>query len=281
MARKTSVFVVLFLFAAALIALTPSEIKNMIPKADQLTGAGQYGESQKILMDVYKADPENKEVYWMIARNYYFIGELLPKNKEQEKLDAFIQCQEWANKGKAKDPNVAGNYFFSGVGMGQESVIRGIFKSLNKAKTTEDLFLKTLAMHPTYKSDWDSIEGGANLALCQFYRKVPDKAIMQWLYKTRGNLDKSVSYCQAALKILPDRIDYNKEMGVALICRGNKKNMPADVAEGKNYLEKAIGLPAKTEINKFDQADSKRLLADPKLACGYSRSKQEEVTEVK
>jgi hypothetical protein len=266
-------------FGVTLMGLTPAEVDQMIKQADQLTSDGKYAEVQKILMDVNKADPNNNDAYWMTARNYFYLGELTPSSKE--KLDDYTQCETWAKKLIAKDPKVPEGYFWAGTGVSQESVMRGIAKSLGNAKPIEDYFLKALAMHPTYKSDTDSTEGGADLALCEFYRKVPDSVLMSMIYKTRGNLDKSVSYCQAALKIIPERIDYNKELGVALTCRGQKKGSQQDIDAGKKYLEKVGKIPARTDLDRFDQADAQKILANPKMACGYARARQEEVTEVK
>jgi tetratricopeptide (TPR) repeat protein len=281
MARKILVLAALIAFGAGLMALTPAEINDMVSKADGLEAAGKYEESNKILMDVGKADPNNKQAYWMIARNFFDIGEIVPESNEKLKLDDYIKTEEWARKGLEKDPNLAENYFYVAVGMSQQALVKGIAVSLGKAKGIEEYYMKTLAMHPTYKGAKDSTEANASFALCQFYRKVPESSIMKLLFGTKGDMDKAVKYCGDAVKLYPNKIEFNKEMGMVLVCRGNRRNVPADVEAGKKWLSKTQAMAPLTGLDKIDIADSKKVLDSPKLACGYSRVKQEEVTDVK
>ena len=281
MARKIWVFVALFAFGVGLMALTPAEINDMVSKADGMEAAGKYEDSNKILMDVLKADPNNKQAYWMIARNWFDIGEIVPESNEKQKLDDYVQCETWARKGLEKDPNLAENYFYIAVGMSQQALVKGIAVSLGKAKGIEEYYMKTLAMHPTYKGTKDSTESNADFALCQFYRRVPESSIMKLLFGTKGDMDKAVKYCGDAVKLYPNKIEFNKEMGMVLACRGNRRNVPADVEAGKKWLSKTTAMTPLTGLDKIDIADSKKVLDNPKLACGYSRVKQEEVTDVK
>jgi len=279
MRKRTWTLLIMGMFAVFMMALAPAEISDMVKKADDLEDIGKYEESNKILIEVLKADPANKEVYWMISRNYYNIGDSLPGNKEQEKLDLFTKCEEWARKGIEKNPNVAENYFYTAVGMSQIALVKGVARSLGKAKEIEKYYLKTLEMKPTYKTATDSTVANANFALCQYYRKIPESSIMKLLFGTRGDMEMAVKTCSAAVKELPDRIDYNKEMGVVLICRGNRRNNPNDIETGKKWLAKAQTFAAKTPLDKIDQEDAMKVMKDPKLACGYSRVKQEEVSD--
>ncbi len=60
-------------------------------------------------------------------------------------------------------------------------------------------------------------------------------------------------------------------------CRGKKQDQSADLEEGKKYLQKVIEMTPKDQLDRIDQQDSKMVLDDPSLACGYSRIQQEEV----
>ena len=282
MAKRLWAFGLTTLFAL-LLSLTPQEINDMVNKADLVEDDGQYDESNKILMDVLKADPGNKMAYWMIARNYYNLGEEIPETKENEakKLKYYEKCKEWSQKSIDKNPNVAEGYFYLGTGMSSVILVQGLARNLNKFKDIENLWLKTLAMHPTYNTPTDNTEANADFALCQYYRKAPESSIMKLLFGTRGDLDKAVKYCGDAVKITPNRIDYVKEMGVVLDCRGVRRGNQADIDAGKKWLQKTQTMKVDTKIDKINKEDAKKVMDNPKLACGYSRVAQEEVTDVK
>lgn len=269
--------------AAALMSLSPGEISDMVLKADLLEDEGKYEESNKILFQVLKADPGNKDACWMIARNYYNLGEEIPHSKETEakKLAYYEKCKEWSQKSIDNNPQVAEGYFYLGTGISSVVLVQGIARNLNKFKEVENLWLKTLDMHPTYSTPTDNTQANADFALCQYYRKAPESSIMKLLFGTRGDLDKAVKYCGEAVKILPNRIDLVKEMGVVLTCRGVRRGNQQDIDAGKKWLAKTKTMEADTKIDRIDQEDAQRIMDNPKLACGYSRVQQEEVTEVK
>jgi hypothetical protein len=92
-------------------------------------------------------------------------------------------------------------------------------------------------------------------------------------------MDKSIDHHKKAVGAFPKNIEYNKELGVSYLCRYTNDEEAADLAEGKKWLNKALSLTADDSLEKIDQADCKKLLADPSLACGYSRVQQENVSE--
>jgi len=268
---------------AALLSLTPQEISDLVNKADLVEDDGNYEESNKILFEALKADPGNKMAYWMIARNYYNLGEEIPQSRQTEakKLAYYEKCKEWSQKSIDKNPQVAEGYFYLGTGISSVVLVQGMVRNLNKFKEVENLWLKTLDMHPTYSTPTDNTQANADFALCQYYRKAPESSIMKLLFGTRGDLDKAVKYCGDAVKILPDRIDLVKEMGVVLTCRGGRRGSQQDIDAGRKWLAKTKTMEATTKIDRIDQEDAQRIMDNPKLACGYSRVQQEEVTEIK
>lgn len=46
----------------------------VIVKADELYETGRFEESNKLLVPFAKTSPDNIDVYWMVARNFYEIG---------------------------------------------------------------------------------------------------------------------------------------------------------------------------------------------------------------
>ena len=104
---------------------------------------------------------------------------------------------------------------------------------------------------------------------------MPDWFILQALFGTRGDLAKSVEYQRKAVARVPSRIEYNKELGVSLICYGQKNRDQKSVDEGREYLKKVAAFPVLKSSDKVDQEHAKLLLTNPDLACGYSRDAQQ------
>jgi len=271
------------IFLAALLVLglavavgAEESVEALIQKARTLSDAEKYEESNQVLLQAQKLDPQ-ADTYWRIAENDYNIAERLPKEKKAEKLKLYEETEQWARKGMAKDPTLAENTFWTAVGMSQQAVVTGIAKSLSLAPDIEKMYKKTLTLRSVYSSEDDDTISDAHFALCVFYRKVPDYRIMEWIFGVRGDLDKSVAECAAAVKLFSNNHEYTKELGMSYICRGNKRSKPEDVAEGKKYLKQVIEMPPKDQLDRIDQQDSKMVMDDPSLACGYSRVQQEEV----
>jgi len=93
---------------------------------------------------------------------------------------------------------------------------------------------------------------------------------------TCGDLDKSVAYQRKAVSIEPSRIEYHKELAMSLLCRGAARDRLEDVAEAKRIFNALQALPEFKATDPIDKEHSRMVLADPSLACGYSRDVQQE-----
>jgi tetratricopeptide (TPR) repeat protein len=266
------------------LAAIAEDAAAILVKSRELTTAEKYDESNQVLMDLLKAQPDNPDVYWRIAENYYNLGERIDIQKDKaKKLEMYKQCEQWAKKGLDKNPGLADNSFWMAVGISQQVQVNGIAKSLladrTIAKKMEDYYLAAArAKEFHYKDTNADTVSSANFALGQFYRKVPSFPGVSLLLSTSGDIDKSVEYTKKAYDMYPKDLEYVKEAGVSLMCRFTKKNDPKDLEAAKKYLNECIASTPISAVDKIDQADCKKLLADPKLACGYSRVQQEEVS---
>jgi len=255
----------------------------LIAEADRLADEEKFEESNRVLLRLVKLNPDHPDVYWKIAKNYYDLGERIPiEENRAKKLDMYVRCERYAKTGYDKNPDLADNAFWMAVGMSQQAQTKGIASTILSDRglpsRIEAFYIKaTQATEYHYRTEDTDTVSAAHFALGMFYRKLPESRAAEVLLRTRGDMDKSVEHHRIAVKMHPHNIDYNKELGVSLLCRGQRRNQPADIEEGKKYLNKAISLPAKSSLDRMDQADSKRLLEDHSLACGYSRVQQEEV----
>ena len=174
--------------------------------------------------------------------------------------------------------------FARGVAMGRLGTTRGVLASLFMAKDVETDWL-AVAQNPTWK--YSSL-GGVEMLPCDayhalgiYYRLVPDWLIVQVLAGTRGDLDKSLTWNQKSTQCKPDEVENWKETGATQLCIGQKRNDPAMTAAGIASLKKCQSLDATRPRAKLDVKHCANLIADPSLACEYSRDGQQDLDESK
>jgi len=257
---------------------------ELMRRAEEVWLGQDYSGSDKVLAEARKICPRRAEIYWRIARNEYDRIEDLPRGQRPEKealIERYRGIEALAEKCMELDPADGDCYFWKGVGMGRRGTTQGILSSLDEAKDLEEIFLKAEKLQPQYRS----ANGAANTlgdiynALGQFYRVVPEWLCMfpfKRMVGTCGDLDKSVEYNRKAVLREPKRIEYHKELAVSLLCRGRKKDRPADIEEGKKVFAVMLSLPEVKKTDPIDKEHARQILANPKLACGYSRDAQQE-----
>lgn len=288
MKMKNSISKALIISMVMCLTLAPflsADDSAIIIECEKLFNEGKYKQSNALLKLLYERDPDNVDVYWMTARNYYQMGEIIPLEKnKREKLMMYRISQSWALKGYNKNPEIAENAFFVGVAMSMQVLVQGIAASMvrdrTKAKKIELYFKQTLeAKEIRVNDEFMNTNAAANFALGIFYRKVPESDLIVILIGTKGDMDKSVMHLKKALSSFPNQMEFNKELGVSYFCRGKRRKNPQDMEEGKKYLNRVLELPVEKELDKIDHEDARKLLDDPSLACGYSRVRQEEVDD--
>ncbi len=256
---------------------------DMINEAERLWEADEYIASNQVLDKVIKMYPERADAYWRKARNNYDLLENTPREEKPDKDSLVERYREVESLGKRcaeLEPQNGSCYLWVAIGMGRRGTTQGVLNSLGEIDDLEKTFLKAIELKPPYRANRGRANslGDAYNALGQFYRVVPDWRFLQWIFGTRGDINKSVELQRKAVELEPERMEYVKELGVSLICRGNKTGSEADVSEGKKYLRKIEGLPVIKPSDIIDRKHAKELLARPQLACGYSRDEQQEVS---
>lgn len=288
--KKTTMTVLAMVFmlaAGGLLLAQDQPCPELFKQAEELWLKHDYDGSSKLLEQAKKVCPNNAEILWRQARDTYDRIEDTPRDKKPDKkalIELYRGIEAVADKCAQLEPQNGECYFWKGVGMGRRGTTQGILSSLGEAKDLEATLLKAEGLKPQYHS----ANGAANTlgdiynALGQYYRVVPE-----WLCNfpfkqaigTCGDLNKSVDYNRKAIAREPKRIEYQKELGVSLICRGQKKDSAADVTEGKKVLTDLQALPDVKKTDPIDKQHAKEIIENQKLACGYSRDAQQEQSQ--
>ena len=202
---------------------------------------------------------------------------------DAEKLRAYALAEKLARRCLAlpdakEHPHC---HFYLGAALGRQGTVKGVLQSLGDAKEVEHIWLKGLQLargKPQYVLDGAPLEAEFDYVLGIYYRLVPEWWMIQMLFGTRGDLQKSIAYQRAAVKLHPE-LARQIELAVSLLCRGDKEDDAAQTREGKALLQAVVAAPAPREVDRVDQRTAQKVLADPSLACGYSRDKPQNVTD--
>ncbi|MEQ1506813.1 MAG: hypothetical protein ABMB14_31590 [Myxococcota bacterium] len=231
-----------------------------------------------------KAAPTS-DLYWLKARFMYEIGETFQRTDTSiDKVAWYQSMLDAAEAGLKLAPDDPHLHFARGVAMGRLGTTRGVLSSLFMAKDVESDWL-LVANHPTWT--YASLGGNEVLpcdafhALGIYYRLVPDWWIIQMIAGTRGDLDQSEAWNLRSTQCKPDEVENWKELGATRLCMGQKRNDPARVAEGVKSLNHGLTVTAVTPRQKLDRSHIQMLIADPSLACEYSRDGQQDLDEKK
>ncbi len=261
------------------------ECKEMIQQAEQLWMASKFDESDKLLDESMKKCPKCSDAYWRKSRNIYDRIESMPRDKKPTKdelVKSYIEMADLSKKGYEVDENCAPCYLFYGAGLGRRGTTQGVLRSLFLGEDVEQAWLKSIELKPTYRS-----ADGANntlsdtyYALGMFYRVVPEWLCyfpLKQLVGTCGNKEKSIECQRKAVEIEPGRVEYRKELGISLICHGQKYDKPDEIEEGKKILKDTQTMPEVKPYDYIDKQHALMILNDPSLACGYQRDRQQEL----
>ena len=253
--------------------------QGIIDQAGSLMDADQFEAAKKILLPLAETDPGNRDVYWMLSCCFFGLGDETPIEEKKRKMQNYQACVDWAQKGYERNPEVAENLLFLAGGLGKQLEIGGMAYLLGlKGIKLKDIeaYLIEATQSPISRMEANAANSisAAHMGLGMLYRSTPDFVIVRLLQGLKGDINKSVFHNREAVAISPQNIEHKKELGVSLICRGQKKKRPAEIEEGKAWLKKALAIPAADTKDRIDHQDCRRLLDDPDLACRYTRSKQ-------
>ncbi|OGP57055.1 MAG: hypothetical protein A2V67_00715 [Deltaproteobacteria bacterium RBG_13_61_14] len=253
----------------------------MMAEAERLWYQDDYPASNRVLDQAIRLYPKQTEPYWRKARNLFDQVEIIPRDRKppkEELLKTYREVEALGQKCMELDPQDGNCTLWKGIGMGRRGSTQGVLNSLGEIEDLEAMILKTLELKPTYRAEQGKADAMADAyaVLGQFYRVLPDWRILSLLFGARGDLEKSVAMNRRAVELEPQRIEHVKELGLSLICLGQKRDQPEKVEEGKKILRGIAGLPVIKPSDKIDQEHAGMLLQDPSLACGYSRDAQQE-----
>jgi tetratricopeptide (TPR) repeat protein len=250
-------------------------VHALLRRATELLYDQRFTAAEAALAEAQALAPDSDTVRWMRARVAYLEGEALPATDRDGRLTAFARAERFADEAVALAPEHGEGWLWRGVARGRITTTQaglrqavGVLRGERGPRFVAECFERAIALQPEYVHFGFSAAGDARAGAAQLYRLLP--AWGRPVIGVSRDLDRAVALAREALALQPVRIEYAKELGVALLCRAATRG--GDVAEARRVLRAAAALPARTPYERTDQRHVSQLLtASPEAACGYSR----------
>lgn len=227
------------------------------------------------------AETKDPHLTLHIARFWYQHLEGDETTPKKERAAIYERMIELLDAGIAADPNDGHLPFARGVVMARLATAKGVLASLSMADDIESAWLASANSGYTYHSigTQEQLPCDAWLALGIYYRILPDSWLIKMLAGVRGNLNQSLAMHQKSLACSGPRIRTLKEMAATQLCIGTTRDEPAMIEAGKASINRYLRIPPVMQAEVIDIKHGARLLADPELACEYSRDGQQDLDE--
>ena len=254
-------------------------VHGLLRRATELLYDQRFGEADAALSEAERLDHAAATVRWMRARVAYLEGESLDPGDRNGRLEAFARAERLADEAVELAPGEGEGWLWRGIARGRITTTQaGLRRALDVLRGERgprwvaECFERAIALQPAYVHFGFSAAGDARAGAAQLYRLLPAGAWARPVIGVTRDLDRAVALSREALALQPVRVEYAKELGVALLCRAAVQGDRRDLDEAHGVLRHALELPVRTPYERTDHRHVEQLLAsDPARACGYSR----------
>lgn len=180
----------LFALCIAAIIGSPMVAETTLEMADRMHDEELHREAFAMLEDAISATSGPKdlaELYWRLARATMEVGDLMELEgaSEDALLAKFNEGEAYADKAVELDSENYEAYYWKSANVGRWAEIKGILKSLFKAKPMRNLLIKVISIYPEHPASY--------YVLGIMYERVPGKPV------SFGNSNYAVSLGRKAV----------------------------------------------------------------------------------
>jgi tetratricopeptide (TPR) repeat protein len=246
---------------------------------EQLYHEDKPEEGVKKTRALLQTKPKDAELYVLLARFLYEIGERHKRDSSFDKESLYLEMVTLLEKARTLRPGDPRIGWGLGVAKARLGTTRGILASLRSAKEIEALWLDAANKGSKYRSlgGEEELPCDAYLTLGVFYRLIPDWWIVGLLAGTRGDLDKAIHWLNKADECSPNKIRVLKELAVGQLCYADRRDDSVMAKRGQETLRRLLKLEPDQETDRIDVRHARYLLAHPRGACSYSRDGQQDL----
>ncbi len=235
---------------------------------------GDSRRAAEIKRRILDLQPGDVHTSWRLARDLMVVGEAVPIEDKEQRLAIFEEARARAGAAAAADPGCVECCFYHFASTSRIATVKGAMRSVGLIKESGIELERCLALEPSVWTDneWNHERANLYYGAAVYYRMVPDTWWIERMLGFRGDKLAAVRLARQAADVVPSRIDYRVELGVALVCLGEAENDPAARAEGLTLLADLNELPTRMDTDALDRARAQAVRADPGIACDNARS---------
>ena len=210
--------------------------------------------------------------YWRSARAYWRAADTLPQEASEPQLELYRRAESLSQAGIEAHPDCAECMLWKFSSIGRQSATGGVWAARRVAEMAA-LLDRGIALSPTYVEDADhSTLSELHYSSAILYRVMPDWRMVSWLIGVRGDRERSLAHIRTALSLHPHNLEYQVELGSQLACRGSTRDDAAQLAEGRDVLQRAVVRTPKSLDDEREIEAARIMLDAPDRACDYSGS---------
>jgi hypothetical protein len=235
----------------------------------------------EILGEILKTHPQWIDGMWISASVTYDLASALQSPADETRVRALISTgQTKTEKCLQANPKHIICKQYLGAMLGKKASLDGIMESIKEARHIEEHWLAVTKQVENYSfGPKGSVQGSVRYALGMFYRLVPQSSMVSWLFKVKGDLDKSIALHRQALELDPPSPCKKLMLAASLLCKGGATFKSAEGQEAAGHIKDIESLSVLTNENKLCKEIAPRLQATPSLSCGLDLSRQSPISK--
>ncbi|SMF64533.1 hypothetical protein [Pseudobacteriovorax antillogorgiicola] len=239
-----------------------------------------YEERYKIIKELLVKYPKWIDGHWVFGSEAFQLGSTYVDEKDHDlALKIFSEGEDATRSCLVLEPRNPLCKMFLATNIAAAAAIRGVIPSLRYGSTVLNLWLDVKKSKVNYQFTPEvSLQGSVHYALGLFHRLVPDSTLLDWVFDVRGDIDEAVNLHKKVLSLDGPSPCGNLMLAAALLCKGEKEGSTPTL-DVDRLLNKAQSLATKDLNQAICRIGAKTLAETPRLACGYTTAKQQDLKQ--
>ena len=230
--------------------LLSSSLESQLKFVDSLYQNGKYGQSAKIIKELYKENKNNIDIIFRFARSIFLIAE--EEKNETKQTEIYYKGFEYAKKALKMDPDNGYANFWYAAYIGKIGLLEGTKQKILNSYKVQQYGMKAIKLAPEYEHCYH-LMGRWHYELAELSWFERNVASLVYATPPKGSYKEAIKLFKQAIKI--NSIEIRHHYWLA------KTYQAIDEKElAKKEFEIVVSLKPKDKKDKIMQVKSKKNL---------------------